>query len=587
MELTVEYIPALIIAKDKDGKYIKISEANNETEYYCPICNGIIKPRAIGSEKVQPHFYHVSETNCNNESILHWMFKNWLFEKGTEFKIDNEIFIVQDFEMEKKYETPYGDYIPDLIINTDKETFFFEINYSNSKDKTYSDKWMYLKNRVVEVNVKELINCELYETIPTFKIIFENGEYKKEYKQYEKKDKYVEFKKYIVDSKKEDEVKYIAEKFDWFWKNIKNENNEDIKLCINSMEYDDAVSCCKFLKKVKCHDKFEICKNETSVRFEELLNDKIKEYGFTVKLNKVSKQIYNILIHGNVKNKSIKEIISLRTYDGLLYFKNNENEIINKCMNLINRINTINKLIEDIKNLRIENHKVECVYDFDDILYDDSIDLVVNLYIEEDDKWMRVFGETIKSIDRVKEKINKHIQNLLTNEKIKKEIMSKNFENIINSKLKNNITIKTYISNEDTCYSHMGYELIYENKVITKEEEHIDCLYETNIFDIDEIIKKSNTIVEMIQKINPFVLKINNCKNKLWSCDYTFSTYDEVKIYITNTELNEYISPLYLSETELNDIENLTHEHLQYELKNIEIRKEKRLVIVKENSNEN
>ena len=190
MELTVEYIPALIVAKKEEKKYIKISEANIEDIYYCPVCNGEVKARAINSTKVQPHFYHVSETNCSNESILHWMFKNWLFEKGSVFKINNESFSVVEFEIEKQFETQFGKYKPDLYIKTDKEEFFFEINYSHEKDKSFSDKWISLGNRVIEVNVKELINCELYDETPTFNVIFENGEYKKAYIKQERKDKY-------------------------------------------------------------------------------------------------------------------------------------------------------------------------------------------------------------------------------------------------------------------------------------------------------------------------------------------------------------------------------------------------------------
>lgn len=587
MELTVEYIPALIIAKDKDGKYIKISEANNETEYYCPICNGVIKPRAIGSEKVQPHFYHVSETNCNNESILHWMFKNWLFEKGTEFKIDNEIFIVQDFEMEKKYETPYGDYIPDLIINTDKETFFFEINYSNSKDKTYSDKWMYLKNRVVEVNVKELINCELYETIPTFKIIFENGEYKKEYKQYEKKDKYVEFKKYIVDSKKEDEVKYIAEKFDWFWKNIKNENNEDIKLCINSMEYDDAVSCCKFLKKVKCHDKFEICKNETNNRIEELFNIKAKEYGFNVKINNISKQIYEIMILGVVKDGFMKESINIRTYDTLLYFKNNEQLFVNKCIMLKNKIEKANELITDVENFKIKDYEVECLYNIKDIYSSGYINLVINLYLDYKKEWIKIFGKSINTLDGLKENIYEKIQNILINQKIEENVCSDNFYNIINSNLKNDVKFETYLSFNGNRYTHLGYKLLHDNKVVYTKQKHLDYLYETNIFDIDDIIKKGTSLSKIIKIIFPIITKINNCKNKLWSCNYSYLENNEVRVSIHNTELGEYISPFYIKENDLINVKDRLIKHIHKELKNIEIRKEKRLMILKENSNEN
>ena len=234
MELTVEYIPALIVAKDKYGEYVKISEANKDETYYCPVCNGEVKARAIESDKVQPHFYHTTESNCSNESILHWMFKNWLFESGSVFKVDNEEFIVNRFEMEKLIDTPFGEYRPDLFIQTDKEEFFFEINYSSGKDKTFSDKWTYLNKRVVEVNVKELINCELYNNTPIFKTIFEDGKYTKEYKTYERKDKYLEFKDYIISANKEEQIKQLVSYYDWFWKDIKNGSDEDINCLICS-----------------------------------------------------------------------------------------------------------------------------------------------------------------------------------------------------------------------------------------------------------------------------------------------------------------------------------------------------------------
>ena len=130
-ESTVERIPILVVAKDNNGKYISVLNSDNTKEYFCPICNGIVKPRALNSKKEQPHYYHVDES-CSNESQLHWMFKNWLFDKGTKFLVNDKEYVIDTCEVEVVIKTQYGDYNPDLVITTeDNCKFYVEINYSN------------------------------------------------------------------------------------------------------------------------------------------------------------------------------------------------------------------------------------------------------------------------------------------------------------------------------------------------------------------------------------------------------------------------------------------------------------------------
>ena len=70
-------------------------------------------------------------------------------------------------------------------MNTEDKQFFFEINFSNKKDGTYSDKWSYLGNDVVEVNVKELLYSDINNNVPVFKEIFKDGVYTSKYEKKE------------------------------------------------------------------------------------------------------------------------------------------------------------------------------------------------------------------------------------------------------------------------------------------------------------------------------------------------------------------------------------------------------------------
>ena len=516
MELTVEYIPALIVAKDKYGEYVKISEANKDETYYCPVCNGEVKARAIESDKVQPHFYHTTESNCSNESILHWMFKNWLFESGSVFKVDDEEFIVNRFEMEKLIDTPFGEYRPDLFIQTDKEEFFFEINYSSGKDKTFSDKWTYLNKRVVEVNVKELINCELYNNTPIFKTIFEDGRYTKEYKTYERKDKYLEFKDYIISANKEEQIKQLVSYYDWFWKDIKNGSDEDIKVCINEMKYDDAIICTRFLKKIKCHDKFNVCKEELVAKRHTILTEILNDSNYSIRLNKLSPQRYTIFIYKIILGVMVgEESEIIKSTDGLFSYDELK-ELVEGCLyNAKKSATNVEGIIKKSNEIKIEDMEFEKFITIHIKNNDDkkeySINLIINVYSEYFKEWIRVYNG---KYDATKE----------DNNKIKREVKSKILER--EEKDKERIAIdEKYESikrdffnfNENNFYfnfSDTRKEIILKHKAYGKIFEYSSKLILS--FDNDSFYLKMSQMSDVLKKVEIVAEEINNCKNGFW-----------------------------------------------------------------------
>ena len=137
-------LPQLIVALDKDDNYIHIRDTKDDCEYFCPCCRNSIKPRANKKDKeyqVQAHFYHVNG-NCDEESRVHWIYKNWLFKSGSKFYVENTLYEVDHVEIEKTHKTSFGDYRPDITVHTtDNKIILFEVNFSSSKtENSYMEK---------------------------------------------------------------------------------------------------------------------------------------------------------------------------------------------------------------------------------------------------------------------------------------------------------------------------------------------------------------------------------------------------------------------------------------------------------------
>ena len=106
---TFEYLPQLIVAYDGNDEFanlIHVKKADKDNNYFCPCCGGTVKPRALDSTKEQSHYYHITG-KCTKESQLQFFCKNWLFEKGSKFYIDDNLFEVDSIDIEKIWNTQF------------------------------------------------------------------------------------------------------------------------------------------------------------------------------------------------------------------------------------------------------------------------------------------------------------------------------------------------------------------------------------------------------------------------------------------------------------------------------------------------
>lgn len=315
------YVPILIVAQDENDKYIHIKDAKENINYFCPCCHQPVKMRAKSSKKVQPHFYHITESPCvNSETLIHWTYKNWLFSEGSLFTIkdDDQIYIVKNIEIEKNHKTKFGIYCPDItVIDTTGKRFFFEINYSNKKKySNYADRWCELNSPVVEINVKDLINSSFTDDIPEFDLLFEDGKYYGRLYDKNDKDVYLELekrKKNIIESKKRD-LEYVN-KLDSVWKYtqlyVKHEIAEDdffVLSCFEDLHFDDQHFFASIVKRIKCVDLENILAKHISSNY----------------VSKIEDEAIRILNLENDFQVSVKELNSSKFIIHLnLYIKNN------------------------------------------------------------------------------------------------------------------------------------------------------------------------------------------------------------------------------------------------------------------------
>ena len=222
-----EYLPQLIVAYDGNDEFanlIHVKKANGDNDYYCPCCGGIVKPRALDSNKEQSHYYHKTG-KCTKESQLHFFCKNWLFKEGNKFYIEGELFEVSSIEIEKSHYTPFGEYRPDITVyTTSGKVIYFEMFFTNRKTgDDYFCKWDYLGNDVIEVNIKEYMIKTDITTIPHFNYLYHNGTCYS--KPYVKRDLYANTIARIKhELTRQSVLNYKAriEQLDWFWQKIIN-----------------------------------------------------------------------------------------------------------------------------------------------------------------------------------------------------------------------------------------------------------------------------------------------------------------------------------------------------------------------------
>ena len=158
--ITLDYEIKMLTALDEFGNDVFIEDAIQGKDYFCPSCGEIVHCRAIESDKVRAHFYHLNKSNCDGgESSLHKYWKYHLINVNEIIELP-KIGRVKCLDRWIEYSTKDGKYRPDLIIKTSSSKYRFivlEILNTNRKDMgTYNEIWDTYKYPVYEINVKRL-----------------------------------------------------------------------------------------------------------------------------------------------------------------------------------------------------------------------------------------------------------------------------------------------------------------------------------------------------------------------------------------------------------------------------------------------
>lgn len=273
----VNYEPELMYALDSKSEYAdwkNVYNVSGSDVLYCPICLGRVKlwngQDPDKTYKKQRCFHHIDGI-CSQESRIHFAYKTWLLEKGSKFKVGEFIYEVDKSEIEKTLHTKFGNYRPDIIVETtDNKKFYIEIADTNKKTENYIEKWDELCCDVLELDVNEQLIKATVNGIPEFKLIYSSvtGEcYIKHYIRQDYDDLITERKIYW---KRKDLLKYKIqwERLDWFWRKLQDfylgESKIDILIeAFKQMDCEDQKFVCKRMRGKHSSLKYELENNYT------------------------------------------------------------------------------------------------------------------------------------------------------------------------------------------------------------------------------------------------------------------------------------------------------------------------------------
>ncbi|WP_308698688.1 hypothetical protein [uncultured Thomasclavelia sp.] len=551
-----EYLPQLIVAYDGNDEFanlIHVKKADKNKDYICPCCGGTVKPRALDSNKEQSHYYHKTG-KCTKESQLHFFCKNWLFETGSKFYIDNYLFEVDFIEIEKTWHTKFGDYKPDITVHTTSgKIIYFEMFFTNRKTgDDYFCKWDYLGNDVVEVNIKEYMCKTDKNTIPSFTYLYHNGVCYS--KPYVKRDLYantIARIKHELTRQKVLNYKARIEQLDWFWQKIRdNKSKEAILNVISSMEYEDMVSCYEIIKRKQC---VLYLKNDVL----EIINQKvILEVRKSLRLP-YDKNVYFDLRHAKGRTYEAGIRLNIKTehimYDDfyLRCSKNRFNKIngypkivFNKNMHNLDEIFLSEEDIEDLRHKfnKTTKYKEELI-DFENTLssfegQNYKIRMRNNFYtvlVKRDDAFEVLFENWYVDsldIDELATKINNKISDNENKTFLEILFASDEYNSFLSDiKSYKNIDIRLDINNY-TGYRQNGihFKMYICNKCVCNEELKKD---------INDFMKKTNKCKSLVQnftKSYSFILnlvnRINNCRNNFWKAQFYFDYNGDIVVEV-------------------------------------------------------
>ena len=549
-----EYLPQLIVAYDGNDEFanlIHVKKANKDNNYFCPCCGGNVKPRALDSTKEQSHYYHVTG-KCTKESQLHFFCKNWLFDEGSKFYVDDSLFEVKSIEIEKPYDTPFGKYIPDVTVHTTTGIdIYFEMFFTNRKTgDDYFCKWDYLGNDVVEVNIKEYMFKTDADTIPIFTYLYHDGNCYS--KPYIKRDLYANTIARIKRELTRQKVlnyKARIEQLDWFWQEIKNnKSREEILNVISEMDYEDMISCYEIIKRKQC---VSYLKNNVLNMINQKVISEVREeldlpYDENVyfDLEHIKGRTYKIGIRLDINTDHIiynKMYIpydnSIRKFPKIVFSKNilNKDEIV-----LIESdIKKINDKYEEV--LQIKENILE--YDNKLAVFEENSQYKVRM----NNGLYTVIEENTEG--KMKTVLEKYYISYLDIDslifEIKNKVKEEKDKKLINDILEN-IECKSLIQELNgykglDCYVDLKYEKNAYVVLHIGGSSDFFTLDEISVDRFNQIISECKNKLEEFNKtyevISNIVNQVNSCKNNIWNATISFS-YDDITVDIDQKVFN-------------------------------------------------
>ena len=549
-----EYLPQLIVAYDGNDEFanlIHVKKANKDNNYFCPCCGGNVKPRALDSTKEQSHYYHVTG-KCTKESQLHFFCKNWLFNEGSKFYVDDSLFEVESIEIEKPYDTPFGKYIPDVTVHTTTGIdIYFEMFFTNRKTgDDYFCKWDYLGNDVVEVNIKEYMFKTDADTIPTFTYLYHDGNCYS--KPYIKRDLYANTIARIKRELTRQKVlnyKARIEQLDWFWQEIRNnKSREEILNVISEMDYEDMISCYEIIKRKQC---VSYLKNDVLNMINQKVISEVREeldlpYDENVyfDLEHIKGRTYKIGIRLDINTDHIiynKMYIpydnSIRKFPKIVFSKNilNKDEIV-----LIESdIKKINDKYEEV--LQIKENILE--YDNKLAVFEENSQYKVRM----NNGLYTVIEENTEG--KMKTVLEKYYISYLDIDslifEIKNKVKEEKDKKLINDILEN-IECKSLIQELNgykglDCYVDLKYEKNAYVVLHIGGSSDFFTLDEISVYRFNQIISECKNKLEELNKtyevISNIVNQVNSCKNNIWNATISFS-YDDITVDIDQKVFN-------------------------------------------------
>lgn len=570
-----EYLPQLIVAYDGNDKFanlIHVKKADKNKDYYCPCCGGSVKPRALDSTKEQSHYYHITG-KCTKESQLHFFCKNWLFEKGSKFYIDDKLFEVNDIEIEKAWSTKFGDYKPDVTVyTTSGETIYFEMFFSNRKTgDDYFCKWNELRNDVVEVDIKEYMVKTDENIIPSFTYLYHDGICYS--KTYQKKDLYANTIARIKRELTRQKVlnyKARIEQLDWFWQNVRsNAPRESILESLSIMDYEDLLSCYEIIKRKQCVSYLK--EDVLNMTNQKVISEVRKSLGLPYDEN-----VYFDLkhIHGRTYEAGIRlkmqtehiiydniyepfdEIVFSRNIFSLREIVIPETEIENLKSKFENTKKYKEKLIKhekELSNFEDSDYKIRMKNNLYTVLaktHNDTFEVIM------EDYHMKSL-----SIKRLSKKIESQMYEINCNKYINAILNDKTYMSLIHELNDyKNMNCHVNIRYDNLYIPGIHFKLFLGSKIIydeIMEPTFDDFVHNVNCSKIilDKLYKKYSLFTNLADEIN-------HCKNNFWKAEVNFdnstvtikidqklfevqkyylSTYEKIWFYTTESYTEKYI----------------------------------------------